>query len=228
MPDLGQTENAFNLNKNELACRTIDYIDIVNDSININEYKSEEDPSIFQSIQTKRGPLGNNWLEDLKANSDKFTLNMCVYKLCRIECAFWGCQSRVEKLISESVLRHTILITHRQAWCWQDEYTHLTIDDVRRLEAETQRYLSMKMKNEENTDIYANDLNTITNNSAVDEPLSISTNDNAKATQLELKSSKTNLSNYSSSTTITAFSNNAKNSPHSGKRCEFFFYLNEF
>lgn len=147
---------------------------------------------------------------------------MCVYKLCRIECAFWGCQSRVEKLISESVLRHTILITHRQAWCWQDEYTHLTIDDVRRLEAETQRYLSMKMKNEENTDIYANDSNTITNNSAVDDPLSISTNDNAKATQLDLKTSKTNLSNYSSSTTITAFSTNAKNSPHSGKRCKFF------
>jgi hypothetical protein len=74
---------------------------------------------------------------------------MCAYKLCRIECAFWGCQSRVEKLISESVLRHTILMSHRQAWCWQDEYVDLTMDDVRQLEIETQRYLTMKMKNSE-------------------------------------------------------------------------------
>lgn len=76
---------------------------------------------------------------------------MCAYKLCRIECAFWGCQSRVEKLISESVLRHTILMSHRQAWCWQDEYVDLSMDDVRQLEAETQRYLTMKMKNSEFT-----------------------------------------------------------------------------
>jgi membrane-associated phosphatidylinositol transfer protein len=75
---------------------------------------------------------------------------MCAYKLCKIECAFWGCQARVEKLISESVLRHTILMSHRQAWCWQDEYNNLTIDDVRKLEAETQEYLQMKMNNNNN------------------------------------------------------------------------------
>ncbi len=74
---------------------------------------------------------------------------MCCYKLCRIECAFWGCQSRVEKLISDSVLRHTILVSHRQAWCWQDEYYNLTMDDVRQLEIETQNYLNKKMKNQE-------------------------------------------------------------------------------
>ena len=34
---------------------------------------------------------------------------------------------------------------HRQAWCWQDEYYGLTMDDIRRLERETQRALQQKM-----------------------------------------------------------------------------------
>jgi hypothetical protein len=73
---------------------------------------------------------------------------MCSYKLCRIECAIWGCQSRLEKSISESVLRHMILTSHRQAWCWQDEYVDLSMELVRQLEAETQAYLIAKMRND--------------------------------------------------------------------------------
>ena len=113
---------------------------------------------VFSSSKTQRGPLAQSWIEEIKANAKLNTstskLNnrpisyMCAYKLCRIECAFWGCQSRVEKLISDSVLRHMILMSHRQAWCWQDEYFDLTMDDVRQLELETQRYLLMKMRNE--------------------------------------------------------------------------------
>ena len=48
--------------------------------------------------------------------------------------------------IADSVLRNMLLMTHRQAWTWQDEYCQLTIADVRRLEAETQQYLLTKMK----------------------------------------------------------------------------------
>ena len=223
LPDLGQTENAFNLSKTELAMRTIDYIYIVNDVININEYKVEEDPSLFQSIHTKRGPLSTTWIDDLKMSAQKnknIITYMCVYKLCRIECAFWGCQSRVEKLISESVLRHTILITHRQAWCWQDEYTNLTIDDVRRLEAETQRILSMKMKNESNN---------VADTSNHDDPLSISHNLNQSEPFIisDLKLSKSNLSSYSSCTTINNIPANSKPSPllNIQNSKKFFIYL---
>jgi len=38
-----------------------------------------------------------------------------------------------------------MLRAHRQAWCWQDEYYGLTIDDIRRLERETQLALQEKM-----------------------------------------------------------------------------------
>lgn len=162
LPDYGDSENVFDIGKKELASRSIDYVDIVNDPINPNEYKIDEDPSLFRSSKTPRGPLTAQWQDELKSNSNKSratsTLNshtvkyMCVYKLCRIECAFWGCQSRVEKLISESVLRHMILMSHRQAWCWQDEYFELSMDDVRRLELETQQYLLMKMNNDPKAD----------------------------------------------------------------------------
>jgi hypothetical protein len=41
-----------------------------------------------------------------------------------------------------------ILTSHRQAWCWQDEYVDLSMDDVRQLEAETQAYLMAKMRHD--------------------------------------------------------------------------------
>lgn len=38
-----------------------------------------------------------------------------------------------------------LLVTHRQAWCWQDEYIDLTMEQIRLLEAETQKILKEKM-----------------------------------------------------------------------------------
>ena len=38
-----------------------------------------------------------------------------------------------------------MLRAHRQAWCWQDEWHGLTLDDIRRLELETQLALQHKM-----------------------------------------------------------------------------------
>ena len=189
LPDYGNSENVFDISKKELSSRSIDYIDIVNDSINPNEYKEEEDPTKFRSSKTQRGPLNSNWIDELKANSDPSratsTLNshpikyMCAYKLCRIECAFWGCQSRVEKLISESVLRHMIFISHRQAWCWQDEYFDLSMDDVRQLEAETQKYLLMKMNNDPRADEYLRKSNSKLNLNASDTVSNVRKNSSA-------------------------------------------------
>lgn len=34
---------------------------------------------------------------------------------------------------------------HRQAWCWQDEWVGLTMEDIRRIEKETQEILAQKM-----------------------------------------------------------------------------------
>ena len=39
-----------------------------------------------------------------------------------------------------------MLVGHRQAWAWQDEWYCLTIEDIRRLENETQMALAKKME----------------------------------------------------------------------------------
>ena len=37
-----------------------------------------------------------------------------------------------------------MLRAHKQAWCWQDEWYGLNMDDIRRLEKETQLALRLK------------------------------------------------------------------------------------
>jgi len=44
---------------------------------------------------------------------------------------------------------------HRQAWCWQDEYYGLTMEDIRRLERETQLALQEKMTSAEEASVEA-------------------------------------------------------------------------
>lgn len=42
-------------------------------------------------------------------------------------------------------LRKVMVRAHRQAWCWQDEWYGLTMEDIRQLELETQLALARKM-----------------------------------------------------------------------------------
>ena len=77
---------------------------------------------------------------------------MCVYKLARVEFKYWGLQTRVENFILAVGLRKTLLVCHRQvytlfrsrdvlmrikAWCWQDEWFGITLEEVLRKELET-------------------------------------------------------------------------------------------
>nr|XP_060627442.1 membrane-associated phosphatidylinositol transfer protein 1 [Anolis sagrei ordinatus] len=139
-PDAGKQNNIFNLNAAERRQRIVDTIDIVRDPISPSEYKVEEDPRLYRSVKTGRGPLGDDWLENATNES-----LMCAYKLCKVEFRYWGMQSKIEQFIHDVGLRKVMLRAHRQAWCWQDEWTDLTMDDIRRLEEETARMLAQKM-----------------------------------------------------------------------------------
>ncbi|KAG5272466.1 hypothetical protein AALO_G00165870 [Alosa alosa] len=70
---------------------------------------------------------------------------MCAYKLCKVEFRYWGMQSKIERFIHDVGLRKVMVRAHRQAWCWQDEWYGLTIEDIRQLELETQLALAAKM-----------------------------------------------------------------------------------
>nr|XP_051684542.1 membrane-associated phosphatidylinositol transfer protein 2 isoform X4 [Oryctolagus cuniculus] len=140
--DAGENPNVFSLSPVEKNQLTIDFIDIVKDPVPPNEYKVEEDPKLFQSAKTRRGPLSDNWIEEYKRQVLPL---MCAYKLCKVEFRYWGMQSKIERFIHDTGLRRVMVRAHRQAWCWQDEWFGLSMENIRELEKEAQLMLSRKM-----------------------------------------------------------------------------------
>uniref|UniRef100_UPI00358EA2A1 membrane-associated phosphatidylinositol transfer protein 2-like isoform X1 n=2 Tax=Myxine glutinosa TaxID=7769 RepID=UPI00358EA2A1 len=138
-PDAGQQPDLFNLSAAEKRQVTVDVIDIVRDLLPPHEYQVDEDPRLYCSTKTGRGPLSDNWI----SNEPKPI--MCAYKLCKVEFRYWGMQSKIERFIHDVGLRKVMVRAHRQAWCWQDEWYGLTIEDIRQLERETQLTLARKM-----------------------------------------------------------------------------------
>ncbi|KAG7188206.1 hypothetical protein KM043_016080 [Ampulex compressa] len=156
-PDNGYQENVFQLNGADLRSRVIDVIDIVKDQF--YDYVREEDPKLYISEKTGRGPLSDTWLEDywnevkgkLQPTASGKSL-MCAYKLCRVEFRYWGMQTKLEKFIHDVALRKTMVRAHRQAWAWQDEWNGLTMEDIREIERQTQLALQRKMGEEAGSD----------------------------------------------------------------------------
>ncbi|XP_041742699.1 membrane-associated phosphatidylinositol transfer protein 2 isoform X5 [Coregonus clupeaformis] len=142
-PDTG-TQECFNLSSADKRARTVDPIDIVKDYIAPHEYLVEEDPKLYVSEKTQRGPLTDDWIELINQNPTQNPV-MCAYKLCKVEFRYWGMQSKIERFIHDVGLRKVMVRAHRQAWCWQDEWYGLTIEDIRQLELETQLALARKM-----------------------------------------------------------------------------------
>ncbi|XP_042297581.1 membrane-associated phosphatidylinositol transfer protein 2 isoform X6 [Sceloporus undulatus] len=142
--DSGEQANVFNLSPTEKRQTVLDPIDIVKDPIPPHEYKSEEDPKLYKSVKTTRGPLSEDWIKEHKNNPGRYPI-MCAYKLCKVEFRYWGMQSKIERFIHDVGLRKVMVRAHRQAWCWQDEWYGLTIEDIRQLEKEAQLMLAQKM-----------------------------------------------------------------------------------
>lgn len=128
----------LNLPPEKLAERTIDEIDIAFDELN-KHYKREEDPKFFKSTKTNRGPLIEGWRNEKPI--------MCSYKVVNASFEVWGFQTRVEDFIHRCI-RDVLLLGHRQAFTWIDEWIDMSMDDVRdyehRLQEETNRKLELK------------------------------------------------------------------------------------
>ncbi|XP_063677460.1 membrane-associated phosphatidylinositol transfer protein 2-like isoform X2 [Bolinopsis microptera] len=133
--DCGTQENIFNLSPEELAQREVVFLDVVTDRVD-GEPLEEENPLLFRSDKTGRGPLKATWIKD-----EEWEHVFCAYKLCRVDFPFWGFQTRVERYANDYGIRKILVKAHRQAWVWQDSYHGLTIEDIRQLEYETQEML---------------------------------------------------------------------------------------
>ena len=78
---------------NECSLFYIDIIDPIKDAFPSKDYKEEEDPRIFVSKKTGRGPLTDDWLENIVNKESGTSCDvMCAYKLIKVEFKYWGMQ----------------------------------------------------------------------------------------------------------------------------------------
>lgn len=134
----GNSENCLNLTEEQLKQRIIDSVDIAFDELpNNKHYKKEEDPKFYKSEKTNRGILVEGWRE-----CDKPI--MCSYKLVDASFEVWGFQTKVEDFIQRSI-RDVLLLGHRQAFAWIDEWYGMTLEDVREYERKIQEQTNKKV-----------------------------------------------------------------------------------
>lgn len=128
--------NAHKLNEEQLAKRKIVLIDIAdNEEVSHGDYKKEEDPTIFNSTKTGRGPLDKDW----QLRGDEYPLMTC-FKLYHVKFKWFGFQTTVEKAIM-GVVHRLLRNFHRQLFCWIDKWYGMTIEDIRKIEEETKAEL---------------------------------------------------------------------------------------
>ena len=95
LPDAGATENALNLTKEQLAKREVSVVDIAIEPVHQKDYKEDEDPTLFKSEKTGRGPLKAGWISTAEPV-------MTAYKVVSAEFKWFGLQQRVESFIHKT------------------------------------------------------------------------------------------------------------------------------
>ncbi|XP_065659402.1 cytoplasmic phosphatidylinositol transfer protein 1 isoform X3 [Hydra vulgaris] len=138
--DNGCTENFLELEGKELESREIVHMDIAFDELPEKHYKKEEDCRYFKSKKTDRGPLEQGW----RMNTVPI---MCSYKLVTVEFNVWGLAWRVENFVHNAI-KDILLLGHRQAFAWIDDWFDMTLDDVRQYEKHMQEETNKKVVGE--------------------------------------------------------------------------------
>ncbi|XP_071797461.1 cytoplasmic phosphatidylinositol transfer protein 1-like [Asterias amurensis] len=133
----GTTENCLSLSEEELKERQVLHLDIAYDDIPEKYFKEEEDLTKFRSKKTGRGPLQPGWREQCKTI-------MCSYKLVRVKFEVWGFQTRVENMVHKAI-QDILLLGHRQAFAWIDEWFDMSVEDVRNYEKQQQEETNSKV-----------------------------------------------------------------------------------
>lgn len=132
----GDNDNVFG--DKPTPAENVTFLDILSDPIPEKHYKQTEDLSQWQSSKTGRGPLGQGW-------RDEHHPIMCSYK--RVHCSFevYGFQTKTEDLIHRNI-KDILLVGHRQAVAWIDEWHGLSLEQVREYERIMQEKTNSKVK----------------------------------------------------------------------------------
>jgi len=135
----GSSENCLNSTKETLDQRVVDYVDIALDVCAPHHYKEDEDLLKFRSVKTPRGPLSEGWRDDVKPI-------MCSYKLVDVRFdMMYLLQNRVEEFVHKTI-REILLVGHRQAFAWIDEWFGMGLEDVREYELRMQEETNEKVR----------------------------------------------------------------------------------
>ncbi|KAJ8373314.1 hypothetical protein AAFF_G00266170 [Aldrovandia affinis] len=129
----GINENIFGMD----CDYEVDFLDIAFDDVPDRHNRSCEDPKHFSSVKTGRGPLKEGW----RGSSRPV---MCSYKQVEVQFEVWGLQTRVEQFVHK-VIRDILLVGHRQAFTWLDEWYGMTLEDVRRFESQMHLATNQKL-----------------------------------------------------------------------------------
>uniref|UniRef100_A0A803XSA3 Nucleolar protein 11 n=2 Tax=Meleagris gallopavo TaxID=9103 RepID=A0A803XSA3_MELGA len=140
----GSNDSIFDNEAKDLE-REVCFIDIASDEIPERYYKESEDPKYFKSQKTGRGQLKEGWRETHQPI-------MCSYKLVTVKFEVWGLQTRVEQFVHK-VVRDILLIGHRQAFAWVDEWYDMTMDDVREYEKNMHEKTNIKVCNQHSSTV---------------------------------------------------------------------------
>ncbi|KAG5459542.1 MAG: hypothetical protein BJ554DRAFT_44 [Olpidium bornovanus] len=84
----------FNHTTDEKAKIEIVLIDIANDPV--DKYKFEEDPKLYKSEKSERGPLEDKWIQTANPM-------MTCYKKVTVEFKWYGLQTKIENFIHKVV-----------------------------------------------------------------------------------------------------------------------------
>lgn len=138
LADNGHSDNPLNGPRK----REIIYVDICDDKvIGKAAYKEDNDPKVFVSDKTKRGPLDNDWIE----NHEPI---MCAYKLVSLHFKWTGFSNIVEKTIHRQYPK-VFTLFHRLAYTLIDSWFDMSLDDIRQFEEETAEMLKKQLNDSE-------------------------------------------------------------------------------
>mmetsp|Transcript_6335 Transcript_6335/g.11436 ORF Transcript_6335/g.11436 Transcript_6335/m.11436 type:complete len:280 (+) Transcript_6335:505-1344(+) len=140
LDDNGHNPNANNLSPEELKVRHVEMLNIADKANGVAMVKGE-DPTVFHSKKTGRGPLDKNFAY----NSQPI---MCAYKVVRLNFKVFGLQKKVEDWGHRYGIRNPFIHYHRKLFCWIDEWYGLTLEDIRAMEVDTQRITMNKLHEE--------------------------------------------------------------------------------
>ncbi|CAI5517216.1 unnamed protein product [Closterium sp. Naga37s-1] len=131
LADRGDTENALNLPKADLALRKVDHVDIASPDRDMWSRiiaRKRTDPSKIALLKLNRGPLAPGWQKTCEPV-------MTSYKVVRVDAPYWGFGRQME-LAAIAAHRALYLEAYRKCYAWADEWCELTVADAHRIEQE--------------------------------------------------------------------------------------------